>query len=102
LIDAAVLSEQIQQRIFDSFGYTVSLGVAPNKMLAKMCCRENRPFGITVLKPEYVFAYLASKTLSNIPEFKRKMVYSFFAQNNNLRNLKNSLSLFASNNHRSI
>ncbi|WP_234192786.1 DNA polymerase IV [Pseudacidovorax sp. NFM-22] len=44
-----VLARLIQKSIFDSTGLTCSIGVAPNKLLAKMASEFDKPNGITVL-----------------------------------------------------
>jgi len=44
-----VLARLIQKCIFDATGLTCSVGVAPNKLLAKMASEFNKPNGIAVL-----------------------------------------------------
>jgi DNA polymerase-4 len=44
-----VLARLIQKCIFDATGLTCSLGVAPNKLLAKMASEFNKPNGIAVV-----------------------------------------------------
>ena len=44
-----VLARLIQKCIFDATGLTCSVGVAPNKLLAKMASEMRKPKGITVL-----------------------------------------------------
>jgi DNA polymerase IV len=44
-----VLARLIQKRIFDETGLTASVGVAPNKLLAKMASEFNKPNGISVI-----------------------------------------------------
>ncbi|MDB5868174.1 MAG: DNA-directed polymerase [Polaromonas sp.] len=43
------LARLIQQAIFEMTGLTCSIGVAPNKLLAKMASEFNKPNGISVL-----------------------------------------------------
>ena len=45
----AVLAKRIQDSIFSTTGLTCSIGVAPNKLLAKMASEFDKPNGITVL-----------------------------------------------------
>lgn len=44
-----VLARLIQKSIFDATGLTCSIGVAPNKLLAKMASEFNKPSGISVV-----------------------------------------------------
>ena len=44
------LAYQIQNGIYDLLGLTVSIGVAPNRFLAKMASDMKKPKGITVLR----------------------------------------------------
>lgn len=44
-----VLARLIQKTIQEQTGLTCSIGVAPNKLLAKMCSEFEKPHGITVL-----------------------------------------------------
>jgi DNA polymerase IV len=44
-----VLARLIQKTIFDKTGLTCSVGVAPNKLLAKMASELNKPNGISVI-----------------------------------------------------
>ena len=47
-----VLARLIQKGIFDTTGLTCSIGVAPNKLLAKMASEFNKPNGISIVQPE--------------------------------------------------
>jgi DNA polymerase IV len=44
-----VLARLIQRAIFDKTALTCSIGVAPNKLIAKMASEFNKPNGITIL-----------------------------------------------------
>jgi DNA polymerase IV len=44
-----VLARLIQKAIFDATGLTCSVGVAPNKLLAKMASEFNKPNGISII-----------------------------------------------------
>ncbi len=46
------LARLIQKSIFDATGLTCSIGVAPNKLLAKMASEFNKPKGISIVFPE--------------------------------------------------
>src|SRR5690606_33122265 len=47
-----VLARLIQKSIFEATGLTCSVGVAPNKLLAKMASEFNKPNGISIVQPE--------------------------------------------------
>jgi DNA polymerase-4 len=48
------LARLIQRAIFEKTGLTCSIGVAPNKLIAKMASEFNKPNGISVVYPEDV------------------------------------------------
>lgn len=50
--EGRVLARLIQRSIHQATGLTCSVGVAPNKLLAKMASEFQKPNGITVLMPE--------------------------------------------------
>ncbi len=47
-----VLARLIQKTITDATGLTCSIGVAPNKLLAKMASEFNKPNGISIVQPD--------------------------------------------------
>ncbi|MEG0201711.1 MAG: DNA polymerase IV [Comamonas sp.] len=47
-----VLARLIQKTIFEATGLTCSVGVAPNKLLAKMASEFNKPNGISIVQAE--------------------------------------------------
>ena len=49
-----VLARQLQQSILDATGLSCSIGVAPNKLIAKMASEFHKPQGIAVVFPEDV------------------------------------------------
>jgi DNA polymerase-4 len=49
-----VLARLIQKSIFEATGLTCSVGVAPNKLLAKMASELNKPRGIAIIYEEDV------------------------------------------------
>lgn len=48
------LALRIQKAIFDDTGLTCSVGVAPNKLLAKMASEFNKPNGVSIVFPQDV------------------------------------------------
>ena len=47
-----VLARLLQKSIFDATGLTCSVGVAPNKLLAKMASEFNKPNGISIVQAD--------------------------------------------------
>ncbi len=47
-----VLARLVQKAVFDGTGLTCSVGVAPNKLIAKMASEFNKPNGISVVQPD--------------------------------------------------
>jgi len=47
-----VLARLMQKAITDATGLTCSIGIAPNKLLAKMASELNKPNGISIIYPE--------------------------------------------------
>ncbi|CAI5469324.1 unnamed protein product [Closterium sp. Yama58-4] len=50
-----VIAHRLQQEVLSSLGYTVSVGVARCKLLAKMASAMTKPFGITVVRRWQVY-----------------------------------------------
>ena len=59
---AETIAYEIKSRIRHRFGITCSIGIAPNKLLAKLASDMQKPDGLTVIKPEDV-----SKVLERLP-----------------------------------
>jgi len=49
-VDARTMAGRIQRAIRDSTGLTCSIGIAPNKLLAKLASEMDKPNGITVVE----------------------------------------------------
>ena len=64
---AKTIAETIQARIRDRFGLTGSIGLAPNKMLAKIASDMDKPNGLTVIEPDQVSAFLSRLSVSRLP-----------------------------------
>ena len=52
------IAGEIKGRILQRTGLTASVGVAPNKLLAKMASEMNKPDGLTVVRAEEARALL--------------------------------------------
>lgn len=55
---AAESANIIKGEIKNNFGITCSIGIGPNKLIAKMASRSKKPDGLTVIKPEDVKDFL--------------------------------------------
>ena len=50
--ESSALGRMLKQRIFEATGLTCSIGIAPNKLLAKICSDLDKPDGLTILGPD--------------------------------------------------
>lgn len=55
---ATALAKEIRRRVREERGLTVSVGVGPNRLIAKIASDFNKPDGLTVVRPEKVQAFL--------------------------------------------
>lgn len=56
---ATAIAEEIRARVLAERRLTVSVGVGPNKLIAKIASDFRKPDGLTVVKPHQVEAFLA-------------------------------------------
>jgi len=64
--DPVSIATTLRRRIHQTTGVTASIGVAPNKFLAKLASDMNKPDGMTVIRPEDVEPLLAPLPISRI------------------------------------
>ena len=57
--EAEALARQIKQEIKEKVGLTASIGIGPNKLVAKVASDFQKPDGLTVVKEEEVEKFLA-------------------------------------------
>lgn len=70
---AETIAYQIKARIKHSFGITCSIGIAPNKLLAKLASDMQKPDGLTIIAPEDVSRVLEQMPIKELCGIGRKM-----------------------------
>ena len=74
---ATAIAEAIRQRVREERGLTVSIGVGPNKLVAKIASDQDKPDGLTVIRPRQVAGFLAPLPVRRIygvgPASERKL-----------------------------
>ncbi|MBI3413528.1 MAG: DNA polymerase IV [Candidatus Aenigmarchaeota archaeon] len=63
---AAKIADRIKEEIKRKEKITASVGIAPNKMIAKIASDENKPDGITVVKPADVRNFIYPKSVRKL------------------------------------
>jgi DNA polymerase IV (DinB-like DNA polymerase) len=71
--EAKNLAFTIKRHMLHEEHTTCSIGIAPNKLVAKIASDEKKPDGLTVVKPEEVRTFLADLPASRIPGVGRKV-----------------------------
>ena len=78
---AATLARQLCDRMYDEHGFTVSIGVAPSKLLAKAQLRGRAtPQTIVVLPPQQTSAFLDQQTLGTMPGVRKRIAVDNFVR----------------------
>ncbi|MCX9084551.1 MAG: DNA polymerase IV [Candidatus Methanoperedens sp.] len=65
--EARTYSLMIKKEIREKVGLTCSIGVAPNKLVAKIASDFQKPDGLTVVKPEEVRGFLTALEIKALP-----------------------------------
>lgn len=60
------IGREIKQRIHTETGLTASVGIGPNRLIAKLGSDYRKPDGLTVITPEQVLDFLAPMPVSNL------------------------------------
>ena len=55
---ATAIAREIRRRVLEERNLTVSVGVGPNRLIAKIASDQNKPDGLTVVRPQKVQAFL--------------------------------------------
>ncbi len=69
---AKALAEEIKKEIKRKLNLTCSIGIAPNKLVAKIASDFQKPDGLTVVKPEEIASFLANLDVDDIPGIGKK------------------------------
>ena len=64
---ATGVAREVRRRVFEERGLTVSVGVGPNKLIAKIASDHDKPDGLTVVPPAKVADFLASLSIRSLP-----------------------------------
>ena len=64
---ATAVAQEIKRRIRQERGLTVSVGVGPNRLVAKIASDFDKPDGLTVVKPPRVQAFLDVLSVRTLP-----------------------------------
>lgn len=65
--DAKIFAVSLQKNIKDQIKLTCSIGVAPNKLIAKIASGINKPNGITVVRQEDAKQFISNCKIEDIP-----------------------------------
>lgn len=60
------IGREIKRRILEGTGLTASVGIGPNRLIAKLGSEYRKPDGLTVVYPEQVLDFLAPMPVSNL------------------------------------
>ncbi|QOX78218.1 DNA polymerase IV [Trichlorobacter lovleyi] len=67
------IAGQLKARIRQELGLTCSIGIAPNKLLAKLASDMQKPDGLTVIRPERIGQTLESVAIGDLCGIGRKL-----------------------------
>src|SRR5512137_643764 len=65
--EAEEFAKSLMDEVLEKTHLTCSIGVAPNKMIAKIASDFKKPYGLTVVKPEDVNGFLLPLKVRKIP-----------------------------------
>ncbi len=70
---AEEIASEVKQDILAQEKITSSIGIAPNKLVAKIASDERKPDGLTIVKPEHVGNFLGQLPANRIPGVGKKV-----------------------------
>ncbi|MEM0349164.1 MAG: DNA polymerase IV [Candidatus Caldarchaeum sp.] len=65
--EAEKFARKVKETIRTRFGLTCSVGVGPNRVVAKMAADYSKPDGLTIVKPENIEEFLRDMPVKNLP-----------------------------------
>ena len=68
------IAREIKRKIRDHVHLTCSVGVAPNKFMAKIASDLKKPDGLTIILPDQVQQFIESLDIKKVPGVGKKMV----------------------------
>ena len=71
------IGRRIKRLILDATGLHVSVGIGPNRLIAKLASEHRKPDGLVVVKPEQVDRFLAPMPVSNLRGLGRQTLKIF-------------------------
>ncbi|TSC75700.1 MAG: DNA polymerase IV [Parcubacteria group bacterium Gr01-1014_30] len=66
------LAKKLKQEIFDKERLTATVGIGPNKLIAKMVSEKAKPDGLLAIKPEQVRTFLEPLDIDDLPGIGEK------------------------------
>jgi DNA polymerase IV (DinB-like DNA polymerase) len=69
---AREIAIEIKKQVFTQEHITSSIGIGPNKVLAKIASDQTKPDGLTIVKPEETQQFLSSLPVGRIPGVGKK------------------------------
>ncbi len=64
--DIVTLAKAVKEKVYEQTGLRVSVGIAPNKFLAKLASDLEKPDGLVLIKPETAAAFIAPMPVRKI------------------------------------
>ena len=78
---AEAICKKIKQAIYQQEKITCSIGLGPNKLIAKMSAGVNKPDGLKIVKPNQVSSFLEPLAIRKIPGIGPKTAEFLYKQN---------------------
>lgn len=73
--DAVIYTHRIKEEIKQQESITCSFGIGPSKLIAKIASGNQKPDGLTLVKPEDVKGFIFPLSVSKIPDIGRKTTH---------------------------